>query len=171
MKNEKFSSGGICMATCSIAFHKMEKWYERIVRWLHYLAPVADLAARLWVARIFWMAGMVKLQSMTATVALFRYMYHVPLLPPVWAAYLGTGIEIIFSHTVGVGSGGSFCCRFFIHLQHHYGAFLSANGCCWNDGSGALGHFPAFYDGLWSWPLFFGLWFESYLETYATCRP
>ena len=61
------------MATCSIAFHKMEKWYECIVRWLHYLAPVADLAARLWVARIFWMAGMVKLQSMTATVALFRY--------------------------------------------------------------------------------------------------
>ncbi|WP_215858110.1 hypothetical protein [Acidithiobacillus thiooxidans] len=54
------------MATCSIAFHKMEKWYEIMVHWLHYLAPVADLAARLWVARIFWMAGMVKLQSMTA---------------------------------------------------------------------------------------------------------
>ncbi|WP_031572401.1 DoxX family protein [Acidithiobacillus thiooxidans] len=100
------------MATCSIAFHKMEKWYESIVHWLHYLAPVADLAARLWVARIFWMAGMVKLQSMTATVALFRYMYHVPLLPPVWAAYLGTGIEIFFPILLALGLAGRFAAGF-----------------------------------------------------------
>ncbi|WP_253253709.1 DoxX family protein [Acidithiobacillus marinus] len=82
------------------------------MHWLHYLAPVADLAARLWVAKIFWAAGMVKLQSMTATVMLFKHMYHVPLLPPVWAAYLGTGIEIVFPVLLAFGLAGRFAAGF-----------------------------------------------------------
>ncbi|MBU2853124.1 DoxX family protein [Acidithiobacillus ferriphilus] len=100
------------MTTCSVAFNRMEKGYDRIVQWLSYLAPFADLAVRLWVARIFWLAGMAKLQSMTATVALFRYMYHVPLLPPVWAAYIGTGVEIVFPILLAFGLAGRFAAGF-----------------------------------------------------------
>ncbi len=100
------------MASCSLALSRMEKRYDRIVHGLRYLAPVADLAARLWMARIFWLAGMAKLQSMTATVELFRYMYHVPLLPPVWAAYIGTGIEIVFPILLAMGLAGRFAAGF-----------------------------------------------------------
>lgn len=77
-----------------------------------YAAPVANLAARLWVAKIFWDGGMVKWQSMTSTVALFRYMYHVPVLPPVWAAYIGTGIELVFPILLALGLAGRFAAAF-----------------------------------------------------------
>jgi putative oxidoreductase len=82
------------------------------VGWLASLAPLAALAARLWVARIFWYAGLVKLQSMSATVALFRYVYQVPLFSPVWAAYLGTGIELVFPVLLVLGIAGRFTAAF-----------------------------------------------------------
>ncbi|MBN6741567.1 DoxX family protein [Acidithiobacillus sp. MC6.1] len=94
------------MASCSLLLHRSNQLYERLVRYLQYLSPLAALAARLWIAQIFWNAGIVKLQSMTATIALFRYMYHVPILPPVWAAYLGTGIELVFPVLLVLGLAG-----------------------------------------------------------------
>ena len=100
------------MATCSLVLHRMDQVYARLVDVSQPLSSLAALAARLWMAQIFWNAGMVKLQSMSSTIALFRYLYHVPLLPPVWAAYLGTGIELVFPVLLVLGLAGRFTAAF-----------------------------------------------------------
>ena len=81
-------------------------WYNRVTMGLAWLAPLSLLSFRLWVAMDFWNAGRVKLADMTSTVSLFEYVYHVPVLPPVFAAYLGTGIELVLPWFLALGFGG-----------------------------------------------------------------
>lgn len=100
------------MASCSMLMHRMDQIYDRLVQSAQHLSSLAALGARLWVAQIFWNAGVVKWQSMSSTITLFRYMYHVPLLPPVWAAYLGTGIELVFPVLLALGLAGRFAAAF-----------------------------------------------------------
>lgn len=71
-------------------------------------APLGDLAIRLVLAQVFWYAGLAKLASMSSTVALFEYVYHVPLLPPVLAAWLGMLVEVIFSVLLASGTATRF---------------------------------------------------------------
>ncbi|HET7675451.1 MAG TPA: DoxX family protein [Gammaproteobacteria bacterium] len=77
--------------------------YEKFAAGLEWAAPVSLLLFRLWVATDFWRAGSVKFSNLPSTVSLFQYVYHVPLLPPVWAAYLGTGIELVIPWFIGLG--------------------------------------------------------------------
>ncbi|MHB1239789.1 MAG: DoxX family protein [Gammaproteobacteria bacterium] len=84
----------------------VRRGYARLACGLEFLAPVGDLLLRLWVANVFWQAGLTKLQSMYSTVGLFTYVYHVPLLPPEWAAYLGTGIEVTVPVLLALGLAG-----------------------------------------------------------------
>ena len=79
---------------------------QRLYRGLDRLTPVADLALRLYVANVFWKAGLVKIQSWSSTLYLFEYEYAVPLLPPTAAAYLGTGIELVFPVLLALGLAG-----------------------------------------------------------------
>ncbi len=69
------------------------------IRWsshgLDRLNPAVSLLFRLWIAAIFWQAGLTKIASWDATLYLFNYEYSVPLLPPELAAYLGTGVELL----------------------------------------------------------------------------
>jgi putative oxidoreductase len=58
------------------------------------LQPVFALLLRLYVARVFFTSGMIKLGNWTGTLGLFENEYHVPLLPPHLAAVLGTAAEI-----------------------------------------------------------------------------
>lgn len=58
------------------------------------LQPVFALLLRLYVARVFFNSGMVKLGNWTGTLGLFQNEYHVPLLPPYAAAVLGTAAEV-----------------------------------------------------------------------------
>lgn len=60
-----------------------------------FIRPLFDLGLRLWVAKVFWDAGMTKIQSWDTTLMLFEYEYDVPLLPYELAAYLGTAAELI----------------------------------------------------------------------------
>jgi putative oxidoreductase len=60
------------------------------------LQSLALLAARLYVARIFFMSGLTKLRDWSSTLALFNDVYQVPLLPPALAAYMGTAGELTF---------------------------------------------------------------------------
>jgi len=71
-----------------------------------YLAPVVDLAVRLWVATAFFKSGLTKIESFTTTLQLFRYEYSVPLLPPEVAAYAGTFTEIFFPVLLAFGLAG-----------------------------------------------------------------
>jgi putative oxidoreductase len=80
--------------------------YNNVARGLEWFAPLSLLSFRLWVAIDFWNAGRVKLDDMNGTISLFENIYHVPLLPPVIAAYLGTGVELILPWFLGLGLGG-----------------------------------------------------------------
>lgn len=58
-------------------------------------APVADLAARIFVGMEFFKSGLVKLDSWSSTLMLFEYEYAVPLLPVNVAAFMATAGELI----------------------------------------------------------------------------
>lgn len=78
--------------------------YARTTDWLAaWLGPVTLLCLRIWVALAFWQAGLVKIADPMGTQFLFENMYHVPLLPPDFAAGLGTWIELIVPWFVGLG--------------------------------------------------------------------
>lgn len=70
---------------------------------LNRLAPVADLVARLYIAKIFWSSGWNKITDWDTTLYLFREEYKVPLLSPELAAWLGTGGELALSVLLAVG--------------------------------------------------------------------
>ena len=56
--------------------------------------PLA-LIARFYVAEVFFASGLTKLRDWSTTVALFRDEYKVPVLPPEWAAVMGTAGEMV----------------------------------------------------------------------------
>lgn len=62
----------------------------------NWLQSAALLAARLWIAKVFFMSGLVKIKSWDTTVALFADEYKVPVLPPEIAAYMATAAELSF---------------------------------------------------------------------------
>jgi len=70
---------------------------------LDYLAPVADLAARLYIGKVFFASGLVKIRDWDTTLFLFREEYNVPLLPPDLAAVIGTGGELVLPVLLVVG--------------------------------------------------------------------
>ncbi len=72
------------------------------------LQSLALLAARLYVAQIFFNSGLIKLRDWSATLALFHDYYQVPLLPPTLAAYLGTGGELLIPILLVLGLAGRF---------------------------------------------------------------
>lgn len=86
--------------------------YSEVIRGLEWLTPASLLLFRLWVAVDFWRAGVVKISDMSSTISLFQYVYHVPLLPAVTAAYLGTAVELITPWFLGLGLLGRFTAAF-----------------------------------------------------------
>lgn len=75
---------------------------------LSFFTPIGHLAIRLWIAEIFFSAGLLKAQSWVSTVYLFSFEYHVPFLPPEVAAILSTGIELLWPALLVLGLGGRF---------------------------------------------------------------
>jgi putative oxidoreductase len=82
--------------------------WQRIVNGLEALQPLAQLLARLYVARVFFLSGLTKIHDWGTTLALFNDEYHVPLLPPELAAYMGTGGELGLSVLLAFGLFGRF---------------------------------------------------------------
>jgi len=80
----------------------------RATRWLEALQPLALLAARLYIAKVFFLSGLTKLRDWDITVALFVEEYHVPLLPPELAAVLGTGGELVLPVLLALGLASRF---------------------------------------------------------------
>lgn len=81
---------------------------RRAIGWLEALQPLALLGARLVVAQAFFASGLTKLRDWDITLSLFEDEYHVPLLPPELAAYLGTGGELVLPVLLALGLGGRF---------------------------------------------------------------
>jgi putative oxidoreductase len=81
---------------------------ERSAASLTWLQPAAQLAARCHVASVFFAAGLTKLRDWDTTLALFTDEYHVPLLSPTLAAWLGTGGELVLPVLLVFGLFGRF---------------------------------------------------------------
>jgi len=72
------------------------------------LQPLLLLAARLYVASVFFKSGLVKISDWSATLALFRDEYKVPVLPPELAAYVGAFGELALPVLIVLGLAGRF---------------------------------------------------------------
>ena len=97
--------------TIAIKAAQATRWVEhaRMGRaWLEGLQPPAQLAARLYVAQAFFLSGLTKIRDWETTLALFADEYHVPLLPPAWAAVAGTAGELVLPVLLVLGLGGRF---------------------------------------------------------------
>ena len=79
---------------------------RRAIAALETLQPLAQLAARLYVAQAFFMSGLTKLRNWDTTLALFADEYHVPLLPTGVAAVMATAGEIGLPVLLALGLGG-----------------------------------------------------------------
>lgn len=84
-------------------FDRLAFLHDRLTRYTARIEPLALLLLRVWVALAFWKAGVVKLDDPAGTSYLFQEVYHVPLLPPHFAALLGTWIELITPWLLGLG--------------------------------------------------------------------
>lgn len=79
--------------------------YACFARLLDGLQPLAALAMRVYVAKVFFVSGMLKFERWDATLALFENEYHVPLLAPMTAAILGTAMELVLPVPLALGIG------------------------------------------------------------------
>jgi len=84
-------------------FARLWQLGEHALELMENLRPVALLLARLYVASVFFRSGLTKIRDFDTTLALFVDEYHVPLLNPTVAAYLGTGAELLFPVLLVVG--------------------------------------------------------------------
>jgi putative oxidoreductase len=135
----------------------------RVVGWLESLQPLALLAARLYVARVFFLSGLTKTRDWETTLALFADEYHVPLLPPEVAAVAGTTGELVLPVLLALGLAGRFGAMglFVLNIvavisltdiaeaalqQHMFWGSLLAGLILWGPGKWSLDHFvaPAF---------------------------
>lgn len=76
---------------------------RRAIGGLEFLTPLLDLGIRLWVAMVFFQAGLTKIASWDTTLALFENEYQVPLLAPELAAYFGTAAELVLPVFLALG--------------------------------------------------------------------
>ena len=84
---------------------RVVRLYAGAARLVDMLQPIFALAVRLYLARVFFMSGMIKVSNWTGTLALFENEYHVPVLPPHVAAYLGTAAELGLPILLALGLG------------------------------------------------------------------
>lgn len=83
---------------------RLSHLYSLLTKSLNPLAPLVDLALRVWLFVVFfWDSGLSKIQSWDTTLALFENEYEVPLIPSDIAAYLGTAGELLLPALLLVG--------------------------------------------------------------------
>lgn len=116
-------------------------------RALAVLAPLADLLARLYIAKVFLMAGWSKISDWDTTLYLFTDEYRVPLLPANVAAVLGTGGELLFPVMLVLG------CFTRLSALGLFGLNIVAVASYWH----ALKDVPAALDDHLVWGLLLGL--------------
>src|SRR5258706_6182335 len=97
---------------------------ERGIHGLNALQPAAQLLARLYVASVFFRSGLVKIHDFDTTIALFMDEYHVPLLNPTIAAYMGTTPELALPVLLVLGLGGRFAAAGLVILHARAGLRL-----------------------------------------------
>ncbi|MFI4954460.1 MAG: DoxX family protein [Gammaproteobacteria bacterium] len=125
-----------------------------ILRSIHFLedfaAPIILLIIRLWMARIFWYSGLVKISDWQSTLALFQYEYKVPLINPELAAYLAALTELTCPILLTLGIATRFATipmlimtiviqfTYLDSSEHFYWAMLLATILCFGPGKISL---------------------------------
>ena len=84
---------------------RLTRLYAGFANLLDKLQPIAALAMRLYVAKVFIMSGWLKVSRWDSTLALFQNEYHVPVLSPQVAAVLGTACELGLPVLLALGIG------------------------------------------------------------------
>jgi putative oxidoreductase len=82
--------------------------YCGFTRLVDRLQPLLALGLRVYVARVFVLSGLTKIQDWSVTLALFENEYHVPVLSPPAAAVLGTATELSMPVLLALGLGTRF---------------------------------------------------------------
>lgn len=97
-------------------------------KYIGLFSPVFILILRIWVAKVFFMSGLTKIQSWETTRFLFEYEYAVPLLSPALAAWTGTAAELILPIFIVLGFlGRPMALALFVFnaiAVYSYGSFL-----------------------------------------------
>ena len=86
----------------------LRRGWSLLVAVLEWLQAPALLGARLYVAYAFILSGVESLRSWDATLYLYENEFHVPLLPPDFAAILGTAGEVLLPPLLALGLFGRF---------------------------------------------------------------
>ena len=133
---------------------------ERAIALIEKAQPAAQLLARWYVAAVFFRSGLTKTQDWQSTLLLFQEEYHVPLIPPDMAAWLGTGGELVLPVLLVLGLGGRFAAAglFVVNLmavlslvdipeaalqQHVFWGSLLAGLLMWGPGRWSVDRFLA----------------------------
>ena len=70
---------------------------------LNGLASLLDLGIRLYISKVFFLSGLTKIRDWDTTLTLFREEYHVPVVPPELAAFMGTAGELMLPVFLTIG--------------------------------------------------------------------
>ncbi|EJL7832551.1 DoxX family protein [Vibrio vulnificus] len=85
----------------------MREWLNRydttVTHLQSWTVPGVLLFCRLWVAWVFFNAGLSKIASWDSTLYLFEFEYQVPILPWEFAAYLATAAELSLPLLLALG--------------------------------------------------------------------
>lgn len=70
--------------------------YLLLTQWVDKTQPVLNVVFRLYLAKVFFMAGLTKVKTWDTTLMLFEYEYSVPVVSYQFAAYSATFVELVF---------------------------------------------------------------------------
>ena len=84
-------------------FNRLKSFHNSAAGLVDYLQSPALLAARLYVAWVFFKSGLTKIRDWDTTLMLFEYEYEVPVLDHVTAAFMATGGELILPVLLALG--------------------------------------------------------------------
>lgn len=89
------------MKNCPVLLNASNKLTE----FLDWCASFFSLLVRLYIAYVFVWSGWLKTTSWDSTLYLFEHEFKILLLPPVFAAYFGTVLEILLPILMLIGIG------------------------------------------------------------------
>ena len=82
--------------------------WSAVTHLLNAAQPLAALAARVYLAQVFFLSGLTKVRDWDTTLLLFTEEYQVPLLSPQLAAISGTAGELVLPVLLLLGLAGRF---------------------------------------------------------------
>lgn len=91
-----------------MSYNPLVKFYLSATRLVDFGQPLLSLAFRIYLAMVFFQAGLTKIKTWDSTLMLFEYEYSVPLIPFDLAAYLATGAELLLPVLLVIGLAGRF---------------------------------------------------------------